>query len=237
VKLSVYIDQCVLEFWKGKIDTCDAFLIGFLQDLNPDNPEIRKHMWRGHFLVTLPWLLEQLPLLQISKQAVSKRLIKLRELGILNCITKKIDGNKVITYYKLSDFFWKIHNHRHQKATEAVEKSRQPELMAKEKAVNLSTRSRQPELTNESYKDSLITEPPATVDASDASPLPARDSLGIVPRNTPKKEPPRERSPEVAEGFTRLLHAVNTKLIKGDSTEFDELVREAEECGRTQAVI
>ena len=163
MKFSIYIDQLVLDYWKGKIDFIDCGLIGFIQDLNPDNPEIRKHMWREHFRISLEWLQEELPLLAMSRQAISKRMKKLKQLGILSILDRRIAGEGImkLTYYKHSGLFWKIHKRRHDEATKAARKvtvSHQPEFTGEKSPVNLESNPRQPELPNESIKDSLSTE-------------------------------------------------------------------------------
>ena len=123
MKNSVYVDQLVLEAWKGKIDCADALLIAFIQDLNPQNPAIRDHMWRGHFLITLKWIQDQLPILQLSESTIFRRLQKLQRLGILDSIKKQVRGSQSLSYFKLSDAFWRVHKKRHAEATKAAQKA------------------------------------------------------------------------------------------------------------------
>ena len=123
MKNSIYVDQLVLEAWKGKIDCCDALLIAFIQDLNPQNPAIRDHMWRGHFLITLKWVQDQLPILQLSESTIFRRLQKLQRLGILDSIKKQVRGSQSLSYFKLSDAFWRVHKKRHEDATKAAQKT------------------------------------------------------------------------------------------------------------------
>ena len=165
MKHSIYIDQLTLEHWKGKIDTVDALIISFIQDLDPKNPAICEHMWKGHFFITRNWLLDNLPLLNMSPQAISKHFKKLVELGIVSCRTKTVDGNKKLNHYKLSELFWKIHNKRHEAATEAAQRVKENEAEKRattvarsdEKARNYGIPTAQPQLRNELIKDSLST--------------------------------------------------------------------------------
>ena len=119
--LSIYIDQLTLAHWAGKIDPTDAFIIAFIQGLDPQNPKLREFMWKGHFLILRRWLLHACPLLGIEKQALYKRLRKLRELGIIDVLRRTVAGNRTLAYYKLSTTFWKVCNERHAAATAAVE--------------------------------------------------------------------------------------------------------------------
>jgi len=158
MEYSLYIDQLVLEFWKGKIDPTDCLILAFIADLDQNNPEIAEHMWKGHFLITRKWLIEQLPILTLGEQAIYKRLRKLRELGILDRKHKTVDGNKTLAYFKLSAFYYKIRNSRHKKADEATEDNKAivPEDYGSEKSHSLSVSEPwSPETSNESIKDSL----------------------------------------------------------------------------------
>lgn len=140
MKHTIFIDQLTLEHWKEKIDTIDAVIISFIQSLDPKNPAIKSLMWRGYFLITRKFLLEQCPILgpvdppdpkkneekwprrTITRQALYRRLRKLRELGLLCVIHRTITGNKQLAYFKLSDAFWKVNNARHKAATDAAKK-------------------------------------------------------------------------------------------------------------------
>ena len=175
---SLYIDQLTLEFWKGKIDAVDCLLISFIHDLDPKNPTLRKYMYKDHFMITLKRIQDQLPILTMSHQGISKHMIKLKELGILSGIQKTVDGNKKINFYRLSDLFWKVYRTRHEAATKAaqavkavlIDEEKPATTVARtvennaQKACNYSTQSLQLQLHNESTKDSLSSFAPAAVE-------------------------------------------------------------------------
>ena len=122
MKYSINIDQITLEEWEGKIDMIDCAIITFIRDLNPDNPKIKKLMWRGYFLVKLEWLLDELPMLGIADRTTRRRLQHMCELGILEKLNKRIDGEGIrqLAYYKLSKAFWKAHAKRHKKVEDGI---------------------------------------------------------------------------------------------------------------------
>ena len=120
MKLSIYVDQCTLEHWAGRIDCTDAILISFFQGLNADDPKIREKMWRGYFLAKRSWVLTQMPILGIADRALYRRLKKLRELGILDVLHRRVEGNKSLAYFRLSKTFRKIHDARHEAASDAA---------------------------------------------------------------------------------------------------------------------
>lgn len=169
MKHSIYLDQLTLEYWKGKIDPTDCLIIAFIADLNPQNPKLKEHMYRGHFLITRKWLLDQLPMLQISAQSVYKRFRKLKDLGVLSCIHKNVDGNKTLAFFKMSGLYYKISRTRHQKASEEAQKIRavadggEGRAIVSEDCANEQSHSllvSEPcssETINESIKDSLTT--------------------------------------------------------------------------------
>ena len=164
---SLYIDQLTLQHWEGKIDLVDCAIVSFLLDLNPDNPKIREHMWRGHFLIKREWLLEELPMLGIGEQALYKRLRKLRELKIVSVLHKTVDGNKTLAYFKLSGLFWKIRTKRHKAASDAAKETYYDDENDGKAIVSryhgsskshslLVSEPSSPETSNESIKDSFI---------------------------------------------------------------------------------
>ncbi len=122
MEYSINIDQITLEEWEGKIDMIDCAIITFIRDLNPDNPKIKKLMWRGYFLVKLEWLLDELPMLGIADRTTRRRLQHMCELGILEKLNKRIDGEGIrqLAYYKLSKAFWKAHAKRHKKVEDGI---------------------------------------------------------------------------------------------------------------------
>lgn len=141
MKHTLYIDQLTLEFWAGRrvdparleiqgtdrerflnhtMDTDDAFLVAFISDLNPHDEAIREIMWREHFLVKLSWLKDRLPLLQMSEYSLYRRLRWLRLMGILESITRTVDGNKSLAYYRMSSLYWQIRARRHEEAAKAA---------------------------------------------------------------------------------------------------------------------
>ncbi len=143
MKHSLYIDQLTLEFWAGKkvpparvdiqgtyrarflthvLDVVDAFLVAFVSDLNPHDEAIKDIMWRDHFLVKLAWLRERLPLLQIDERALHRRLRWLRMMGILESLTRTVDGNKSLAYYRMSSLYWQVRARRHEEAAKAAKK-------------------------------------------------------------------------------------------------------------------
>ncbi len=164
MKFSIYLDQLTLGFWKDKIDFLDCGILAFIADLNPQDKEIKNCMWRGYFLITRKWLLDQLPMLQIGEQAIYKRLKKLRGLGILSCIHKTIDGNKTLAYFKMSDLYWKIRAKRNKRAGEAAENIKaiisEDNDDIKSHSISVSEPS-SPGTSNESIKDSFTTLYPA----------------------------------------------------------------------------
>ena len=128
MKFSIYIDQLTLQHWQGQIDAIDCLIIGFIDDLDPKDPIIKKHMWRGHFQINRAWLLEEMPMLGIEAKALYKRLKKLRELGIIDKVNRQIEGEGIRTnaYFRLSKLFWKIHAKKHKEATEATKNTTFP---------------------------------------------------------------------------------------------------------------
>lgn len=122
MKFTIYIDQLTLQHWKGKIDAIDCLIIGFINDLDPKDPAIKKHMWRGHFQINRAWLLDEMPMLGIEAKALYKRLKKLRELGIIDKVNRQIEGEGIRTnaYFKLSKLFYSIRDKNRKKATKAT---------------------------------------------------------------------------------------------------------------------
>ena len=196
MKFSIYIDQLTTEYWIGKkpkrkqvdelvadkdrylshsFDLVDAAIVGLVQDLSPQNEAIRKLMFRGHYLITLNWLNEQLPLLQLGSKGFYRRLRWLRMMGILDVLHKTVSGNKTLAYYRLSKLYQKIRDTRHAEAEKAAKKAMVPTDDGSIKAMDLGVHSKEkshgpcgPEpwtqgSTNESIKDSLLAEktPPA----------------------------------------------------------------------------
>jgi len=161
MKFTIYIDQLTLEHWKGKIDAIDCLILGFIHDLNPGDPAIKKRMWRGHFLIKRDWLLEEMPMLGIEAKALYRRLKKLRELGILERIHRNIEGEGIRTnaYFRLSKRFWAIRAKRHEKADKAVKDVQFPVPSRDHGKENPRTPTVEspypPEGTYESMKDSL----------------------------------------------------------------------------------
>ena len=196
MKHTLYIDQLVVAHWFNKkldpaklngeiknrdrylnheFDLTDAAIVGFIYDLNPQNPTVRKYMYRGHFLITLKWLQEQMPLLKMGEQSLYRRLRWLRMMGILECLHKNATGNVSLTYYKLSEVFWKIHDKRHKAATEAAQKVRDtadPTVDDNQKSHSpLGLGPSTPGTTNASIKNALssLPPPPAGVEAPTVS--------------------------------------------------------------------
>ena len=174
MKFSIYIDQLTLQHWQGQIDAIDCLIIGFIDDLDPKDPIIKKHMWRGHFQINRAWLLEEMPMLGIEAKALYKRLKKLRELGIIDKVNRQIEGEGIRTnaYFKLSKLFYKIRAKNRKKATEATKNDTIPvphRDHGKENPRTPTVESPYPtEGTYESMKDSLT---PAHGDAAlDGSP-------------------------------------------------------------------
>ena len=175
MKFTIYIDQLTLQHWKGKIDMIDCAIIGFINDLDPKDPVIKKHMWRGHFQINRSWLLEEMPMLGIEAKALYKRLRKLRELGIIDKLNRQIEGEGIRTnaYFKLSKLFYKIRDKNRKKATEATKDDTFPVPSRDHGKENPRTPTVEspypPEGTYESMKDSLT---PAHGDAAlgDGSP-------------------------------------------------------------------
>jgi hypothetical protein len=174
MKFSIYIDQLTLQHWQGQIDAIDCLIIGFIDDLDPKDPIIKKHMWRGHFQINRAWLLEEMPMLGIEAKALYKRLKKLRELGIIDKVNRQIEGEGIRTnaYFKLSKLFYSIRAKNRKKATEATKNDTIPvphRDHGKENPRTPTVESPYPtEGTYESMKDSLT---PAHGDAAlDGSP-------------------------------------------------------------------
>lgn len=161
MKYSIYIDQLTLSYWQGKIDAVDCLIIGFINDLNPDNPGIKKHMWRGHFQIQRSWLIDEMPMLGVSEQTLYRRLRHLRELGILDKINRQIDGEGIRTnaYFKLSKDFWKIHAKRHKNITESIKDDTFPVVTHDYGTENPRSHLREspssPMTSNESTRDSV----------------------------------------------------------------------------------
>jgi hypothetical protein len=221
VKHSIYIDQLALQHWEGKIDFIDCGILGFIQDLDPKNPKIREAMWRGHFLITRKWLLEQAPMLSIGAEALKKRLPKLCKLGILSVRHRTTDGNKTLAYFKLSDLFYKIHTTRHNAATDAAKLATEQPKKSQGTEIPQGTESQgisvpepgYPDTRNESIKDSLTSlrvESPLTADSN-------------TRKGEEKKESPADRE-TLAKKFTDFRKRLDTT----DDKTLDEHIAEAE---------
>ena len=174
MKFSIYIDQLTLQHWQGQIDAIDCLIIGFIDDLDPKDPIIKKHMWRGHFQINRSWLLDEMPMLGIEERALYRRLRKLRELGILDKKNRQIEGEGIRTnaYFKLSKDFWKIHAKRHKNINESIKDDTFPVVTNDYGTENPRSHLREspssPMTSNESTRDSLT---PAHGDAAlDGSP-------------------------------------------------------------------
>ena len=232
MKHSIYIDQLALQHWEGKIDFIDCGILGFIQDLDPKNPKIREAMWRGHFLITRKWLLEQAPMLSIGAEALKKRLPKLCKLGILSVRHRTTDGNKTLAYFKLSDLFYKIHTTRHNAATDAAKLATEQPKKSQGTEIPQGTESQgteipqgtesqgisvpepgYPDTRNESIKDSLTSlrvESPLTADS-------------ITRKGEEKKESPADR-----ETLATMFTDFRKHLDPPDDKTLNEHIAEAE---------
>ncbi len=214
MKLSLYVDQCTLEHWKGKIDATDCLIMAFVADLNPDNPALKKRMWRGHFLVKLSWLQDQLPILDLSDSTLYRRLVKLTKLGLLSKIKKKLIGAETVSFFKLGDLYWKIHDKRHQVASKAAEKQgeqpvdKQDSTLANDdetactgaNAMDSSSMNTFPPTERTPDAAALLGQSaePASTDSDGQLSQPKRDSMGIVPQGRASQAPDEELGPEDA---------------------------------------
>jgi len=231
MKHSIYIDQLVLEFWKGKIDVTDCLILSFIADLNPQDETLKKYMYKGHFLITRHWLLDELPMLQIGAQALYKRLKKLRELGIITVLHKTVTGNKQLAFYRMSKLYYKISRMRHIKATEAArgikavaepedEKAVIPGDHGQEESHSISvSKPSSPETMKPSIKDEVTYSqpggafgaPPAEVGEEDVEEVSDREihanllklhsKLGNQRRVNEEKAWLKENAPEILEAF------------------------------------
>jgi hypothetical protein len=145
MKNSIYVDQFTLEYWVGRklnpssvqntgkdrqrylnrrFDAVDALIGALIQDLNPEDPAVKKWMYKGHFLVKLEYLRERIPILDLAKKSAAdtlyRRLRWLRMMGILDCLNRTGDGKKTLAYYRLSRRYWQIRARRHEAATRAA---------------------------------------------------------------------------------------------------------------------
>ena len=157
MQYSLYVDQLVLEKWRGQIDATDCLIIAFVRGLDANNPAIKRLMRDGFFLVTRRWLLGELPILQLSEQAVYKRLRKLKELGILESKRIRVESGNYLAYFKLSDAYYRVENKRHKDVDTIVSEDHgAKETMVSEDddhSLSVSAPS-SPETSNESGKDS-----------------------------------------------------------------------------------
>ena len=100
------VDQLTLSHWK-ELKPIDVLIVAFIRDLNPKNPEIKKHMKNGYFMIVRSWLLQEMPLLRCSEKTLTRRLHFLEEKGILDRKPFITPIGKV-SFYRLSKLYFKI---------------------------------------------------------------------------------------------------------------------------------
>jgi len=226
LKHRILVDQLVLDFWLGKkidskkhkadngdtkerarylkhtFDVTDALLISFIEDLNPQDKDVRKIMYRGHFMLTLTYVKERLPLLQLKERGIYRRLRWLKMMGILSCVHKTVDGNKTLAYYKCSDLYFKIKAKRHaiaaKAATEAKEEAIAPVDHGSEEAIAPVDLSHSPQGPRSLSNIGNITPPVAA-------------SADALSEGAPPVGSPAERYPEVGEGLYKLVRSFDKR--------------------------
>ena len=137
-------------------------------------------MWRDHFLITRDWLLDEMPLLDISKHTLYRKLRHLREMGLLSVLHRgggKIKGtmSRTLAYWKLTPKYWRTKAKIHAVASKSVEAYRAQDkpFLASQKC-----NSRYARVTSKaSITDAISAEeqPALTAAASTAAPEPEED--------------------------------------------------------------
>lgn len=227
LKHNILLDQLTLEHWIGKkldtarieeengdgkdldrylshaFDVVDGVLVSFIADMNAQDEAVRRLMYRGHFLLTLAYIAERLPILQMDERGIYRRLRWLKMMGILSCEHRTVDGSKSLAYYRCSDLYWKIREKRHAEAVRAArlvkEKAIAPAGHGSAKAIAPAGRSHSPcglaSLSNEAI--STPTAPPPAEAASGAAP-PAGPAAVEEAKTGPAPEPELDIDAELA---------------------------------------
>lgn len=224
LKHCIHVDQLVLAFWIGKrldpskletdngdlknrtrylshtFDAIDALLVSLIEDLNDQDEAVRRIMFRGHFLLTLNYVAERLPILQLGEGGIYRRLRWLKMMGILSCIHKTVDGSKILAYYKCSDLYWKIKAKRHQIAARALTK--EAVTPKDHKAIGPVDMSHRPQGLLSLSNIGKITLPASAEAACPRRKSRPYPSPGLWQRS---RQTPKRRACQVSDSITRIL--------------------------------
>jgi hypothetical protein len=109
MEYNIVINQAALRKWieSGKVDATDAIIIAFIRGLHPDDPVVRQFMNGDYFRIHLGWLLQEVPILKITKDWLSRRLHALASAGIMQ-VRRIVDQKKQFKLYaRLSPEYYK----------------------------------------------------------------------------------------------------------------------------------
>lgn len=108
MEYNIIINQAALRRWieKDKVDLVDAIIIAFIRGLHPDDPVVAKYMHGDYYRIHLGWVLQELPVLHITKDWLSRRLHALQAQGILD-VKRLVDEKKQFKLYaRLSQTYY-----------------------------------------------------------------------------------------------------------------------------------
>jgi hypothetical protein len=121
---TIHIDQLALKKWHGKIDAADAIIVALIRSLNADNPLVKKYMFDEYFMFNREWVLGMIPLIDISEDTLSHRLVALEKIGLVDrrIWTNKLTG-KYTLYVRLSRLYWAEENRQHKELEATVDEN------------------------------------------------------------------------------------------------------------------
>jgi len=113
VEFTIIINQAALRRWiKAKtIKTKEAMIIGFIRGLSADDPQVRRYMQSGYYLLSRAWILREMPLLSISEDWLGRCLKKLEKLGLVELISTVDGHHRYRTYGRLSKLYFQEEAH------------------------------------------------------------------------------------------------------------------------------
>ena len=101
----VNIDQELYSGWDD-VDISDVVIIEHIRGiLESEHPKVIHWKLKGHVWIDLKYLLECNPLLRITDRTLKRRLVKLKEAGVLEGITSPLEQGTRKSFYKLGKVF------------------------------------------------------------------------------------------------------------------------------------
>lgn len=136
MEYNLIINQAALRNWikSGAVTVKHALIIGFIRGLNADDPEVKRYMFNGYYLISRAWMLGEMPLLKIKEDTLSKQLKYLSKLGLIDLISAVDSHHRYRMYARLSKLYFQEEAKRRKEVGEGQKKGRSAKISDGEKA-------------------------------------------------------------------------------------------------------